>query len=127
MSGPSRVPPPLPGRFRRFCRHHKPILKTIKQRRRTTMTTPGEDLVELYDQAPLNPRYWISMALAITTSVFDFFDFFIVGFLVAVLAPQWHLTFGQTSVMLLSAGVGAIIGTLLRGALAARIGRKRLL
>jgi putative MFS transporter len=91
------------------------------------MTTQGEDLVELYDRAPLNPRYWISIALGITTSVFDFFDFFIVGFLVAVLAPQWHLTFGQTSVMLLSAGVGAIVGALAWGALADRWGRKTLL
>src|SRR6266849_4410861 len=89
------------------------------------MTTQGEDLVELYDRAPLNPRYWISIALGITTSVFDFFDFFIVGFLVAVLAPQWHLTFGQTSIMLLSAG--AIIGALAWGALADRFGRKTLL
>src|SRR5258708_7431377 len=91
------------------------------------MTTQGEDLVELYDRAPLNPRYWISIALGITTSVFDFFDFFIVGFLVAVLAPQWHLTFGQTSIMLLSAGVGAIFGALAWGALADRFGRKTLL
>ncbi len=91
------------------------------------MTTQGEDLVELYDRAPLNPRYWISIALGITTSVFDFFDFFIVGFLVAVLGPQWHLTFGQTSIMLLSAGVGAIFGALAWGALADRFGRKTLL
>src|SRR6266851_7348683 len=91
------------------------------------MTTQGEDLVELYDRAPLNPRYWISIALGITTSVFDFFDFYIVGFLVAVLAPQWHLTFGQTSVILLSAGIGAIIGSLTWGALADRFGRKRLM
>lgn len=91
------------------------------------MTTPGEDLVEFYDRAPLNTRYWISMALGITTSVFDFFDFFIVGFLIAVLAPQWHLTFGQTSIMLLSAGVGAIIGALAWGALSDHFGRKTLL
>jgi hypothetical protein len=49
-----------------------------------TMETKGEDLVTLYDEAPLNTRYWVSMALAVTTSIFDFFDFFIVGFLVAV-------------------------------------------
>jgi hypothetical protein len=36
------------------------------------------------------------MALSVTGLVFDYFDFYIVGFLVAVLAPQWHLTFGQT-------------------------------
>ncbi|WOH53939.1 MFS transporter [Bradyrhizobium sp. sBnM-33] len=91
------------------------------------MATEGDDLLELYDKAPLDARYWTSIALAVTTSMFDFFDFFIVGFLVAVLAPQWLLTFGQTSVMLLSAGVGAIIGALAWGALADRFGRKTLL
>ena len=86
----------------------------------------GKDLVTLYDEAPLNARYWISMALTITTSVFDYFDYFLVGFLVAVLAPLWHLTFGQTSIMLLSAGVGAIVGSLAWGALSDRFGRKPL-
>jgi putative MFS transporter len=93
----------------------------------TTMTTQEDDLVALYDKAPLNARYWISMVLAVMTSIFDFFDFFIVGFLVAVLAPQWQLTFGQTSVMLLSAGMGAIVGALAWGALSDRWGRKTLL
>jgi MFS transporter, putative metabolite:H+ symporter len=91
------------------------------------MADRGEDLVTLYDGAPLNARYWITIALGIVSSVFDYFDYFIVGFLVAVLAPLWHLTFGQTSVMLLSAGVGAIVGSLVWGALADRFGRKRLL
>jgi putative MFS transporter len=91
------------------------------------MSAQEDDLVTLYDKAPLNARYWISMLLAVMTSIFDFFDFFIVGFLVAVLAPQWQLTFGQTSVMLLSAGVGAIVGALAWGALSDCWGRKTLL
>ena len=91
------------------------------------MADRGEDLVTLYDRAPLNARYWLTIALCIFSSVFDYFDYYIVGFLVAVLAPQWHLTFGQTSIMLLSAGVGAIIGSLIWGALADRFGRKVLL
>lgn len=91
------------------------------------MTAQEDDLVALYDKAPLNARYWISMVLAAMTSIFDFFDFFIVGFLVAMLAPQWQLTFGQTSVMLLSAGVGAIVGALAWGALSDLWGRKTLL
>ena len=91
------------------------------------MNTRGEDLIELYDAAPLDARYWTGMALSVTGLVFDYFDFYIVGFLVAVLAPQWHLTFGQTSVILLSAGIGAIIGSLTWGALADRFGRKRLM
>src|SRR6266851_1768217 len=91
------------------------------------MTAQEDDLVAIYDKAPLTPRYWVSMALAVATSVFDFYDFYIVGFLVAVLGPQWNLTFGQTSIMLLSAGVGAIIGALAWGALSDRWGRKTLL
>lgn len=91
------------------------------------MAESGEDLVTAYDGARLDARYWISIALGISTSVFDYFDYYVVGFLVAVLAPQWHLTFGQTSLILLSAGVGAILGSLAWGALADRFGRKKLL
>jgi putative MFS transporter len=86
-----------------------------------------EDLVSAYDRAPLDTRYWISIALGTFSSVFDYFDYFVVGFLVAVLAPQWHLSFGQTSLILLAAGVGAILGSLAWGALADRFGRKALL
>jgi MFS transporter, putative metabolite:H+ symporter len=91
------------------------------------MAIQREDLVTLYDEAPLDARYWVSLTLGTITSVFDYFDYFLVGFLVAVLAPLWHLTFGQTSIMLLSAGVGAIMGSLVWGALADRFGRKPLL
>jgi MFS transporter, putative metabolite:H+ symporter len=90
-------------------------------------TDVREDLVTAYDRARLNARYWISIGLGISTSVFDYFDYYIVGFLVAVLAPQWRLTFGQTSLILLSAGVGAILGSLAWGGLADRFGRKALL
>jgi putative MFS transporter len=91
------------------------------------MADQREDLVALYDGAPLNARYWTTLGLCVTSYVFDYFDYFLVGFLVAVLAPQWQLTFGQTSIILLSAGVGAIVGSLIWGALADRFGRKILL
>ena len=91
------------------------------------MAEVGKDLVAVYDDARLDARYWISIALGISTSVFDYFDYYLVGFLVAVLGPQWQLTFGQTSLILLSAGVGAILGSLAWGALADRFGRKSLL
>src|ERR1700744_1859268 len=111
--------------LRHFCKGTNQ--SNNNRRRRTTMADQREDLVTLYDGAPLNARYWTTMGLAMFSSIFDYFDYYIVGFLVAVLAPQWHLTFGQTSLILLSAGVGAIVGSLVWGALADRFGRKVLL
>src|SRR5262249_27173191 len=116
-----RSPQPSGSRCGHFC-------KTNGRKNgnwRVMMASQGEDLVRLYDGPPLNARYWASIALGMASSIFDYFDFYIVGFLVAVLAPQWHLTFGQTSLMLLSAGIGAIIGSLVWGALADRFGRKK--
>ena len=54
----------------------------------------------------------------------EFFDFLVVGFLVAVLGPEWHLTYGQSAMILYSGGVGAIAGAIIWGALADAWGRK---
>src|SRR6516165_347134 len=123
MSARFRIRPLWRPRWSPFCKAKNQKISW----RRTTMADVKEDFVTSYDGARLDARYWISIALGIVSSVFDYFDYFVVGFLVAVLAPQWHLTFGQTSIMLLSAGVGAIIGSLIWGALADRFGRKVLL
>jgi MFS transporter, putative metabolite:H+ symporter len=85
----------------------------------------AEGLISVFDQAPLNRRYWTIFGLLALGSVLDFFDFFIVGYLVAQLGPQWHLTYGQSSVMLLAAGLGAIVSALTWGALSDAFGRKR--
>ena len=41
-----------------------------------------------FDEAPVTKRYWLSITLFALTGVVDFFDFFVVGFLVSVLAPK---------------------------------------
>ena len=60
-----------------------------------------DELLAKLDTAPLTPRYWMSIALLVLHEMFDYFDFFVVGYLVAILAPQWHLTYGQSTMMLL--------------------------
>lgn len=83
-------------------------------------------LIEAFDASPMGVRYWLAFAVITLGQVLEFFDIFIVGFLVAKIAPQWHLTYLQSSIMLLSAGVGSIVGGLYLGVLADRFGRRPL-
>ncbi len=86
-----------------------------------------EDLLAAYDEAPLNLRYWTSYAILTIGIALDYFDFFIVGFLIAVVGPRWHLTYGQSSIILLIGGVGGIVGALVGGSLGDLWGRKTIL
>jgi putative MFS transporter len=86
--------------------------------------TTSEDLLSVLDQCPLNRRYWTAFGLLSAVGVVDFFDFFSVGFLVAVIGPQWHLTYGAAGAILLGGGIGAIVGSLAGGALGDLWGRK---
>lgn len=86
-------------------------------------TTP-EDLLSLFDSAPLNRRYWWSFTLLSAITVLDFFDFFLIAFILAVVGPQWHLTYGESALILYGGGVGAILGALLWGSLSDALGRR---
>ena len=84
----------------------------------------SDDLLALFDTAPLNPRYWTSFALLSGVLVLDFFDFFLIAFVMSVIGPEWKLTYGQGALILYGAGVGAIIGSLVWGSLGDVFGRK---
>ena len=85
----------------------------------------AEDLLALYDRAPLNRRYWVSFVPAVALiTVLDFFDFFLIAFILAAIGPEWHLTYGQSALILYGGGVGAILGALVWGSLADVWGRK---
>jgi putative MFS transporter len=81
-------------------------------------------LLPMLDAAPLSARYWLLITLLVLGLIFELYDFFIAGFIVSAIAPDWHLTFGQTSCILVSAGLGAIAGSLAFGRLADQFGRK---
>src|SRR5689334_4044731 len=89
------------------------------------MNQAPDDLLMLFDNAPLNRRYWTTFILMSAVFVFDFFDFLVVGYLLAAVAREWHLTYGQSAAILYSGGVGAIVGAVLFGALADAWGRKQ--
>src|SRR5258708_9579105 len=86
----------------------------------------AQDWLSSIEKSNLTPRYYLTIALLVLQEMFEFYDFFLVGYLVSVLAPGWHLTYGQSAVMLLSSGVGAIAGSLAGGLLADRVGRKKM-
>jgi MFS transporter, putative metabolite:H+ symporter len=87
--------------------------------------TTADELLALYDDAPLNARYWATFILMSAVFVFDFFDFLVVGYLLAAVNQEWHLTYGQSAVILYSGGVGAIVGAVLFGPFADAWGRKQ--
>src|SRR5882762_4346066 len=65
------------------------------------------------------------LAAAIIGDALEFFDYFLIGFVLAFLIGPWKLTFGQSAVVLMSSGIGAILGAYIWGWLADRIGRRK--
>ena len=61
---------------------------------------------------------------AILGDALEFFDYFLIGFALPFMIGSWNLTFGQSAVMLLSSGVGAMLGAGFWGWMADRIGRR---
>ena len=86
--------------------------------------TAGDALQVGIDTSPLKARYWATLTLIVLQLIAEIFDFFVVGYLVSAVAPLWRLTFGQTTVILLSAGLGAIFGAMALGWVADLMGRK---
>src|ERR1700724_3282628 len=100
---------------------------------RVQPATPGaskgdaQDWISGIEKSNLTPRYYLTIGLLVLQEMFEYYDFFLVGYLVSVLAPGWHLTYGQSAIMLLSSGVGAIVGAMVGGRFADIVGRKRMI
>src|ERR1700730_12150932 len=90
-------------------------------------TGDAQDWLSSIERSNLTPRYYLTIGLLVLEEMFEFYDFFLVGYLVSVLAPGWHLTYGQSAMMLLSSGVGAIAGSLIGGQIADVVGRKKII
>src|ERR1700744_3139083 len=90
----------------------------------SAVSSAAQDWIAGIEQSRLTPRYYATVALMVAQEMFEFYDFFLVGYLVSQLAPGWHLTYGQSALMLLSSGVGAIVGSLVGGQIADIIGSK---
>jgi MFS transporter, putative metabolite:H+ symporter len=65
------------------------------------------------------------ISAAIIGDMLEFFDYYLIGFVLAFIIKPWHLTFGQSAIILLSSGVGAILGSVIWGRLADVYGRRK--
>jgi putative MFS transporter len=81
-------------------------------------------MLRALDESAINRRYITLMAAVMVGAVLDLFDFFLIAFVVPILNDEWTLTFGEATAMLLSAGFGAIIGSVVWGRLGERRGRR---
>ena len=81
-------------------------------------------LEHLEKQESLTANQWKIFAAATVGDMLDFFDFYLIGFVLAFIVGGWHLTYGQSGAILLSSGIGAPIGSLFWGWLADKIGRR---
>jgi putative MFS transporter len=89
-------------------------------------TRSGEAMFDILDrQTSLTGNQIRILVAAIFGDALEFFDYFLIGFVLAFLIGPWKLTFGQSATVLMSSGVGAIIGAYGWGWFADRVGRRK--
>ena len=84
-------------------------------------------LEHLERQKSLTANQWKIFAAATIGDMLDFFDFYLIGFVLAFIVGGWHLTYGQSGAILLSSGIGAPLGSLFWGWMADKIGRRQVM
>jgi MFS family permease len=75
-------------------------------------------------QQKLTKNQWKIISAAVLGDMLDFFDYGLIAFALAFIVGHWKLTYGQSAIILLAAGIGAVPGALVWGWLADRIGRR---
>jgi MFS transporter, putative metabolite:H+ symporter len=81
----------------------------------------------LENQQKLTRNQWLIAGAATLGDMLDFFDFLLIGFVLAFIVKDWHLTYLQSGTILLASGVAAPFGSSCIGWLADKIGRRRAL
>jgi MFS transporter, putative metabolite:H+ symporter len=82
-------------------------------------------LERLERQTRLTANQWKIIATANVGDMLDFFDFFLIGYVLAFILKDWQLTYGQSAVILASSGLGAVPGAFFWGWMGDRIGRRK--
>jgi putative MFS transporter len=78
-------------------------------------------------QKSLTANQWKIAFAATIGDMLDFFDFSLIGFVLAFINRDWHLTYGQAGLILLASGISAPFGSLIWGWVADKIGRRKVM
>lgn len=76
------------------------------------------------DNSKLTGHQKSLIGLVITGNLAEFFDMFIVGFVISILAKEWGLSGAESGFILACAGAGTVLGAISWGALADKFGRR---
>jgi putative MFS transporter len=76
-------------------------------------------------QKKLTANQWKIIATANLGDMLDFFDFFLIGYVLAFIFKEWQLTYGASALILISAGLGAVPGAWFWGWMGDKIGRRK--
>ncbi|KAA8818206.1 MFS transporter [Bifidobacterium vespertilionis] len=76
------------------------------------------------DSRPLTGHQKSLVALAVVGNIAEFFDIFMVGFVIALLTGAWNLTGVQAGIITSCTGLGTVAGSILWGRMSDRIGRR---
>jgi putative MFS transporter len=79
----------------------------------------------LEQQQKLTINQWKIFAAATIGDMLDFFDFFLIGIILAFIVKPWHLTFGEAGAILLASGIAAPFGSSFWGWVCDKIGRRK--
>ena len=92
----------------------------------TQHSPSGMTAMQQIDSRPLTKNQKNLIGLAVAGNISEFFDMFLIGFAVASLLkdPNWNLTGGEAGIILAMSGLGTMIGAIMWGRLADKIGRR---
>jgi MFS transporter, putative metabolite:H+ symporter len=82
-------------------------------------------LQALEAQQKLTTNQWKIFAAATIGDMLDFFDFFLIGIILAFIVKPWHLTFGESAAILFAAGIAAPFGSSFWGWVSDKVGRRK--
>ncbi|MDR0960046.1 MAG: MFS transporter [Propionibacteriaceae bacterium] len=91
----------------------------------TTLVAPSMSATQQIDSRPLTRNQRSLIGLAIVGNVSEFFDMFLIGFVVSLLTTPWNLTGVEAGVILACSGLGTVVGAIMWGRLADLMGRRK--